>query len=428
MSRKNMTAVRMLALAVVAGLMLPAAGPAAGAGDAGTTAATRSPIGIRGYGALLYSHYDFGPDQRSGESGAPPDDRAIFDLQRFVLELVYDFEPTLSFETEIEFEHGGTGSTLELEYEEFGEYELEVEKGGEIIFEQLHLTKFFSPALSVRVGHFIVPVGGTNPAHIPTTYFGSVRPEADTTLLPVTWHETGAEAFGAVGAFRWRVQLVNALDSTGFSSRNWIRDGHQRRFEQTRADDLALVGRLEYHGIPGLRVGAAVYRGDTTGNRPKDDMAGISAPLTIATADARLDRGRFRARGMVLFGSLENADLISAKNSRLSSNLQVARTPVAREAFGWGVEAGYDALPWLVRGTSMKLYPFVRYERFDSMHAVDGGVFADSRFDRRLTTVGANWFLNPRAVLKADWSVRSFGDERYRKERTVSVALGFTVG
>jgi hypothetical protein len=90
-------------------------------------------IHIRGYGDIIYSHYNFGPDQRSGENGSPADSRAILDLVRFVLELSYAFDPTLQFETEIEFEHGGTGGTMELEYEEFGEYEIEIEKGGEVV-------------------------------------------------------------------------------------------------------------------------------------------------------------------------------------------------------------------------------------------------------------------------------------------------------
>ncbi len=96
---------------------------------------------IGGYGEILYSHFDYGPDQKSGPNGSPPDSRAIMDIPRLILEFGYHFTDDLSLETEIEYEHGGAGSAIELEYEEFGEFEFEAEKGGEIALEAFHITK-----------------------------------------------------------------------------------------------------------------------------------------------------------------------------------------------------------------------------------------------------------------------------------------------
>lgn len=57
---------------------------------------------------------------------------------------------------EIEFEYGGTGSAREIEwYEENGEYEVEIEKGGEVALEQFHITKLIHPAFNIRAGHMI---------------------------------------------------------------------------------------------------------------------------------------------------------------------------------------------------------------------------------------------------------------------------------
>ena len=377
-----------------------------------------------GYADILYAHYDYGPDQASGQNGAPEDDRAIMDLQRFVLGMGYDFDQTLTFQVEVEFEHGGTGGALELEYEEFGEYENEVEKGGEVVLEQIHLTKVFSEGLALRGGHLIVPVGGLNSAHLPLHHFGTIRPEAEATMIPTTWHETGLEVFGEVGDFGYQVLLVNGLDSTGFDSKFWVRNGHQLRFEQTRATDLALAGRLTWSGVRGLAVSVSAYRGDTTGNRPKPDMKGISAPLTLVSADLRYGRGPLRVRASYLQGHLENADEISRKNSRLSTNLGVARTPVAEGARSFGAEAGYDILPRLGGPTHQALLPFARYEQVDTMHDMPDGFFPDPRFDRRVATVGLNWFPRPTIAIKGDYSVRSFGAERYRQEKTFALSLG----
>lgn len=395
------------------------------------TAAEPAPvqgIRIRGYGEMLYSRYDFGPDARSGPNGAPADSRAELDLERLVLELTYTFEPGLDFEVEVEFEHGGTGATMELEYEEFGEYEREIEKGGEVALEQLHITKSFSKAFNLRLGHFVLPVGQANLGHLPHQYFGTTRPEGENTLIPVVWHETGVEVFGALKDWAYRLQLVNGLTSTGFSSRNWVRGGHQGRFETVDATDLAVVARLEYRGVEGLTVGGTLYHGDTSGNRPKPDMDGISARLTIAAADLRYTRGPLRARASLLVGDLENALEISSKNSRLSTNLGVPRTPVAGSARSWGVELGYDLLP-LFRDTAKGgLLPFLRWERYDAMASVPAGMYDDPRFERTVLTGGINWELHPRVVLKVDTSLRSFGLDRYRNERTLGVGLGWRMG
>ncbi|MCA9759124.1 MAG: hypothetical protein KDA27_25245, partial [Candidatus Eisenbacteria bacterium] len=96
------------------------------AGSLPSRALSHPRVGI--YGDFLYSRFDYGPDQRSGEFGAPDDSRATFDVPFFVVEVEHEFRDDLELEVEVEFEHGGTGSALELEYEEFGEYEVEVEK------------------------------------------------------------------------------------------------------------------------------------------------------------------------------------------------------------------------------------------------------------------------------------------------------------
>ncbi len=380
---------------------------------------------LRAYGEALYSHYDYGPDQKSSPTGAPEDSRAIVDIPNVALELLYFFQDDLYLETEIEFEHGGAGSALELEYEEFGEYEFESEKGGEVELEALHVTKSFAPEFNARLGHFKVAVGLLNKAAAPTQYFTTIRPESEVALLPNSWHETGAEVFGHVKGFAYRAQVVNGLDASGFSSANWVADGIQKKFETVRATDLAVVGRLDYVGIDGVMLGGSIYYGNSTGNRPKPDMAGIDGHVTIADAHGVVNRGPVTARACFLYGTLENADLISQYNANLSRNLQVARTPVASDAMLYYAEIGYDVLSFLAPGSSHKLYPFARYDYYNSMEDTDATIFAVPRFERHVVTGGLDYFLTPNVVLKADYSHRTFGDPNVNDENTVGIALGF---
>ena len=255
---------------------------------------------LEGYGELLYSYFDFGPDQKSGPNGSPPDSRAIIDITRLALELEVELLKNTELEAEVEFEHGGTGAALELEFEEFGEFEQEIEKGGEVVVEELAVERKFSDAFRVRLGHFYVAVGHLSHHFHPTDFFGSRRSEAETSIIPALWHETGVEVSGAYRNWRYQLQLVNGLDATGFSSQNWIVGGHQKRFETIQATNMAWVGRLDYQFAPHCVLGISGYRGDSADNRPKPDMEGIDAHVSIVDVHGSFDWGRVRARGLYL--------------------------------------------------------------------------------------------------------------------------------
>ena len=384
-----------------------------------------TPFRLSGYGEINYWRFDYGPDQKSRPGGSAPDDRALMDVTRLALELEAELLPQVELEAEVEFEHGGTGGALELEYEEFGEFEQEVEKGGEVIVEELYVKRSFGEHLHLSAGHFYVAVGLLSELSRPLDYYGTVRPESEAAVIPALWHETGIEASGRVRRWRWRLQVINGLDATGFSSQRWVAGGHQLRFEQVRADRLALAGRVDFEPVRGALVGVSLYRGDSAGNRPKPDMEGTEAQVTIADVHAHLDRDRLRARGLFLRGHLRNAAAVSARNRTLSNNLDVPRSPVASAASALYLEAGYDILPWLAERPGERLDLFVRLDDYDTMAEVPEGFFDNPRFDRRVHTVGVNYAMARKLVLKADYAMRRLGAARFNDENTLGLALGF---
>ena len=395
--------------------LLPVCGSASG----------ETPLRLSGYGEINYWRFDYGPDQKSRPGGSAPDDRALMDVTRLALKLEAELLPQVELEAEVEFEHGGTGGALELEYEEFGEFEQEVEKGGEVILEELYIKRSFGDLLDLSAGHFYVAVGLLSDLCRPLDYYGTVRPESEAAVIPALWHETGIEASGRVRRWRWRLQVINGLDATGFSSQRWVAGGHQVRFEQVRADRLALAGRVDFEPVRGALVGVSLYRGDSAGNRPKPDMEGTEAQVTIADVHAHLDRDRLRARGLFLRGHLRNAAAVSARNRTLSNNLDVPRSPVASAASALYLEAGYDILPWLAERPGERLDLFVRLDDYDTMAEVPEGFFDNPRFDRRVHTVGVNYAMARKLVLKADYAMRRLGAARFNDENTLGLALGF---
>ena len=390
------------------------------------TQKTESKFRMGGYGEILYQRMDYGANQKASEFGSLNENRAVFSLPRLVLSLDYDFTPSLSFSTEIEFEKGGTGSAMELEYEESGEYEVEIEKGGEVVLEQFHLTKRFSNAFNVRAGHFILGIGQINHRHLPTDYFGTVRPEGETAILPSTWHETGVEFFGRISDWSYHLQIVNGLDANGFSSSNWIKAGRQTKFEDVKATNLAYVGRVEYHGVQGLNIGASIYTGKSADNVAKSGiMDGLDGRVTIYSAHANLKTGSWIARANFLKGNLTDATRISAINGRLSSNSQYPRTIVAEGALNYGGEVGYNIMRFFPQ-VKTKLYPFARYEYYNTMEDLASSQVADPRFNREVYTFGLNYMMQSNVAIKLDYAMREIDGGSFNDENTFGLAVVFS--
>ena len=388
-----------------------------------TAVAESNPFSVSGYGVIHYANFewDFEPKRPSA-----------IDVERLVVAPKYRINDTLRLEAELEFEHGGTGSTMEFDkFEEFGEFELEVEKGGEIIVEKLAAVFTIQSAFNFRIGHIIVPVGLVAKRHRPQHYFTTTRPEAETHLIPTIWHETGVEVFGAFGALNYQAQIVNGLDSTGFSGRHWIVPGHQLRFETVNAEAPAFVGRLDYTFHENATVGLSGYYGDTAANRPKPDVD-FDAHVGIVSLHGFYEVNAVKIRGMFLWGTLENAALLSKANRSLSNNLNVKRTPIGSSALGWYLEAGYDVLSFLrtapANGQNAhtdRLDVFARYDFYDTMASVEEPVSDNPRWERSVWTFGINYHVHPQLVFKSHYALRRLAAAEKNRENTFAFGIGF---
>lgn len=93
---------------------------------------------IGGYGEIVGT-YNFFSDEylryTDAKSYANAPGHGRVDIPHFVIWMGYDFGKGWSLGAEIEFEHGGTESAVEIETEEAGEYESEVSRGGEVALE-----------------------------------------------------------------------------------------------------------------------------------------------------------------------------------------------------------------------------------------------------------------------------------------------------
>ncbi|MDE7147784.1 MAG: hypothetical protein K2O20_05280, partial [Duncaniella sp.] len=304
--------------------------------------------------------------------------------------------------------------------------------------EQFHITRLIVPQFNVRVGHMIVPVGLTNAHHEPINFFGTIRPQAETQLLPSTWHETGIQVFGSFGRqfsrFDYQLMVVAGLNANGFNRDEWIIGGKQGFFEQDNFTSPAYVGRLDYSGVPGLRTGVSFYYcRDAGANADKEHTyASVGRiPVAIGTWDAQY-RNRFvTARANVTYGYVGNSAALSEANRMLSNKSPYSRLiPVAKNSLGYGAEAGLN-LKSVIGGACPVIYPFARYEYYNPQYRGQGRMTMDKRLEVSQWQMGLNWFALPNLVVKADYATRRigtskvFGKGTYNSENEFSVGLAY---
>ena len=97
------------------------------------TAQEKSRLTIGGYGEAVMTRNFYSQSfnrYKTPENYANDPSHGRFDLPHICLNIGYNFGKGWTLGTEIEFEHGGNGTAVEIEAEEAGEYEAEVEKAG----------------------------------------------------------------------------------------------------------------------------------------------------------------------------------------------------------------------------------------------------------------------------------------------------------
>lgn len=390
--------------------------------------AVTAQLTVGGYGEAVFSHnfYSDAWNRYKNPQNFVGESHSRVDLPHVVIYLGYDFGKGWSMGSEIEFEHGGVEAAVEMEDDEGGEYESEIERGGEVALEQFWLNKRFCNALNVRLGHMVVPVGSTNRAHMPTEFFGVYRPVGDATIIPCTWHETGISLWGRAGNWHYEAMLVPGLDSDRFGRDNWVGTGSGSPYEFKIANSLAGAARVDWTGVAGLRLGLSGYVGNTFSNtlsHPNEKWGDVKGTLAIGAFDFDYSGHNILARGGIIYGHLSDADRITAYNKGMRNDSPAKKTNVASSAISIGVEAGYNIFaPLKVQG--QKLYVFARYDYYDSMKTMAGDLLRYDWTRRTRIAAGVNYFPLRDIVIKGEYSIGLL-PKPYNNEPAISLGVAY---
>lgn len=405
----------------------------ASASDSVINHANKKQLSIGGYGEVAYSR-NFFSDHVSRYS-APEDHKydpshGRFDIPHAVIYLGYDFGKGWSFGTEIEFEHGGSGSAYEKENEEGGEWEQETEKGGEVELEQFWIQKSFARWANIKAGHIVVPVGMNNAHHEPLNFFTVYRPEGENTILPSTWHQTGVSFWGKYKMWRYEAQLLAGLNADNFTNTRWINKGAASPLEFEVANKYGAVMRIDNYAVKGLRLGLSGYYGHSIGNSYPNNSEGVDATykgkVAIGSIDFTYNDHNWIVRGQADYGYLGDAEQLKYLYNRLNSKSPYKHSAyVSQNAYAIGIEAGYDVFSQItkMRADNKKLYVFGRYEKYNP-YASKTKNTAYSYTEVSRIAAGINYYPVKDIVVKAEYSHR-FLKSQYNDEPSINIGVAY---
>ena len=322
-----------------------------------------------------------------------------FDNLRAVTYIGYKFNDKWLFNSELEFEHAGTGG------------------GGSVSTEFAYVEYAHSEEIGFRGGLVLVPMGFINELHEPTTFLSANRPDTESKIIPSTWRENGIGVFGEVGPVTYRAYAINGLDGAKFSS-GGLRGGRQKG-SRAKADDIALVARVDYDDIPGAVFGGSFYVGDSgqeqiiTQSNGTTMVALPDAKTTIYEIHAEVQSGGFYARGLAAMGEVDD---VTALNNALELT---GSASIGSELEGYYVEVGYDLASLIAPESGQSVTPFVRYEAIDTQADVPSGFTSSPANDEEIVTFGVQWKPVDQVVVKIDYQDRERGTDG------ASIVLGY---
>jgi len=344
-----------------------------------------SGLSIGGYGEVRL---------RSFQNQDDDNEEAVFDALRAVLYVGYKYNDKWVFNSELEFEHAGTGG------------------GGSVSTEFMTIDYLHADELNFRAGLLLIPMGFVNEIHEPTFFFGAERPEVEKRIMPSTWRENGAGIFGTIAErVHYRAYVVNGFDGSGFD-RDGLRGGRQKG-GRALSDDFAFVGRVDVDLADGLLVGGSVYTGQSGQEQKVNNQL-----LPDMTTHIYEVHAQYKGNGLSLRALWSEAFVDEAGKF----NQIVANANLANRMQGWYVEAAYDILPFF-RDSQATLEPYFRFEQWDTQDETSTGITKDLTQDVDLYVAGVQFKPIPQVVFKVDY--RHFDQRAGHRANEVQAMVGY---
>lgn len=385
------------------------------AGDKAIFGLYPSPIEGLKFGA--YGEFKLGSMQNPDANGQWQNG---FDGGRLVLLPSYEITDNISFDSEIEFEHGG----IAFDQDDKLHGTAEIEQAF-IDFKVRSWLNFHSPGID------LVPIGYTNQTHEPTTFYSVQRPELANGLIPTTFFvpswgtvygqitdnlgyqfqvSESAEDFG--DSFDARTDARTAPGgpyAAGVSGQDALGLARPPVGDFTQLNNaFAYAARMSYtpRWIPGLAGSTSAYFSPNIEPRGAHSDAGIAlgnSSLTLVDTELRY---RVPDTGWEFRGEYVQASFGTPANMRANNDSDPTNN-VGDRMYGFSGEMAYHFALGRIIGSSWEAVPFYRYTYEDLQTGAFAGTDANTPTGSgrlHFHDFGVAVFPSPKLVMKLDYT------------------------
>ena len=353
----------------------------------------------------------------------------------------YQITDSISFNSEIEFEHGGTGFDNDDKLHGTAEIEQAF-----IDFKVRPWLNFHSPGID------LVPIGYTNQIHEPTTFYSVQRPELANGLIPTTFDvPSWGTVYGQItDNLGYQFQVSNSAEDFGdsFGSRtdaNTVPGGPYAAgidgknalgfskppvgdFRQLN-NDFAYAARLSYTPpfVAGLAGSTSVYF--TPNVEPRGAHSDLGTPLgksSLTLVDSEL-RYRVPDTGWEFRGEYAQAFFGSPGNLRANNDSDPTNN-VGGTMYGLSGEVAYHAPLGTIIGSEWEAVPFYRYTYENLQTGGVKGTDADTPTGAgqlQFHDVGVAVFPSSKLVLKLNYTHAEDRESGGAKSDAILGGVGF---
>ncbi|MBX3023236.1 MAG: hypothetical protein KF799_16295 [Bdellovibrionales bacterium] len=323
--------------------------------------------------------------------------RRTIDIKSVEAKLDIEINPKSKFELELEVEHGGAGTAMEYEQDEFGEFESEIEKGGEVELEEAYYLRRLTESTDLVIGLAPVYMGFSAIQRKPLMYSAAHAGHLEARMIPEDWTEPGVQVRQRWGDITVRAGIVAGLNSEFFRTYSWVGGGKQRQFETMNFDEPAMIASVEYGNVAhGHGMALAYYNGGSQKQRYKRNRLAKQADVQLFNAMMNWRLWRLALKAEAIYGELENADEVSKRNNNLPGMAGAGGfNNVGSRAMLQSVQLDYD----VIDSTSL----FLRWGYVNTFYGVTGNVFADPRYDVRQNGWGIAHRWDDICAVKLEW-------------------------
>lgn len=323
---------------------------------------------IGGYGELHFN-------QSTTGDGDPS---KTLDFHRFIIFYAHAWTEEWSFKSELELEHN---------YVKNGQGELELEQA---------YINYHTDRMGFQAGVILPSVGFINEYHEPPLFLSVERPEYAKYIIPTTWFGNGIALYGKFASLDWKAVVMEGLNGDDILSK-WdqgIRGGRQKGYK-SNADKLLYNLRVDYTGLPGIRVGGSFSTTEAIVSKAGNENIGIQ----LLEAHGKYTKGDVVA-------VFEWGNILYTNH-------------VAKSSTGYYLDLGYNLGSMF--NMESKLIPWVR------MTDINPGVGHTSEevSHYRKWMVGLTFKPIDKVAFKLDYSVKSFALKEKEEITLFNLGVGY---